>query len=389
MNWTAEDRRFLEEAFAVAEAGRGATSPNPVVGALLVKDGRVVGRGYHARCGAPHAERMALDEAGDESRGATLYVTLEPCSVHGRTPPCTDAIIDAGIVRVVAPCRDPNPHVDGGGFELLRLAGIEIDCGLLEERAERENAPYLTFQRKGRPYVRLKLACSLDGRIAGPESGARRISSPESQEEVHALRSRVDGVLVGVGTALADDPMLTDRRAVAGGRQPRRYVLDTEARLRPSCALVRTAGEIETYVVCAEDAEPHLAAALEERGVRIIQTPRGPGGVDLTEALRRIAGTSTLDLLCEGGAGVATSLLSAGLVDRVMLYIAPRVLGESGTPAFSALPEGALMDGSAFQNATWTTSGRDMRFEADVRLDAPGEAGADQGNREATGCSRD
>ncbi|MBD3367930.1 MAG: bifunctional diaminohydroxyphosphoribosylaminopyrimidine deaminase/5-amino-6-(5-phosphoribosylamino)uracil reductase RibD [Candidatus Eisenbacteria bacterium] len=388
MTWSDEDRRFLREAFAIAERGRGGTSPNPLVGAVVVRDGRIVGRGYHERCGGPHAERVALDEAGKLARGAALYVTLEPCSVHGRTPPCTERIVSAGIRRVVAPCCDPNPEVDGRGFETLRLAGVEVDAGLLRELAADQNAPYMTYRRTGRPYVRLKLACSLDGRIAGPSSGPRAISCPESLEEVHTLRSRVDGVLVGIGTALADDPMLTDRRDGRPGRQPRRFVLDTEARLATDSALVRTAGEVPTHVVCADDADAARRSELERLGVATIPAPRGPDGVDPRAALERIAARGTLDLLCEGGSSLATSLLARRLVDRLTLYIAPRLLGERGTPSFTQLPVEGLADGSCMRRVTWTQTGRDIRFEADLAAAAPADGPDAAFDRERSSCSR-
>jgi len=376
MDQNENDRLWMEEAFRLAGLARGRTAPNPLVGAVVVSNGRVVGRGYHACCGEPHAERVALDEAGELARGATLYVTLEPCSVHGRTPPCTEAIVGAGVSRVVAPLRDPNPDVNGSGFRTLRARGIEVDVGLLEERAERENAGYLTYRRTGLPYVRLKLACSLDGRISGPLNGTRAISCRESQREVHSLRGSVDGVLVGIGTVLADDPQLTDRRDGAGQRQPRRFVLDTEARLPLSAALVRNAGDIETYVVCAADADPGRIRALERLGLHALTTPRGRGGVDLTGALRRIGQVAALDLLCEGGGGIATSLVRDGLVDRITLYIAPRLLGEEGLPSFGRLGAAELADGSALRNPSWAQSGTDMRFEADIV--GPNETGKGQ-----------
>jgi len=394
MTWSTDDRRFLEEAFELAERGRGSTSPNPLVGAVVVSDGRIVGRGYHACCGGPHAERIALDEAGARARGATLYVTLEPCSVHGRTPPCTDAIVAAGIARVVAPMGDPNPDVDGRGFETLRSSGIVVDEGLLPEKAARQNRPYLTYRREGRPCVRLKLACSLDGRIAGPHSGPREISCAASQEQVHALRAAVDGVLVGIGTVLADDPQLTDRRTAGGERQPRRFVLDTEARLPATSALAKTAREIETTVLCADDADPCRRAALEDLGLRTLEVKRGPKGLDLADALGRIASASTLDLLCEGGASVATSLLGGGLVDRLTLFLSPRIIGEAGTPAFGALPAGPLSDGRCLAERQWTPSGTDIRFDAAVLRAEAGDSLCEDGRREhaeeeRTPCSQD
>ena len=359
------DESFMRRALELAERGRGATSPNPVVGAVIVRDGDVVGEGFHERCGGPHAEVNALAEASELASGATLYVTLEPCSVTGRTPPCTDAILAAGVARVVVPVEDPNPLISGRGISILRSAGVAVELGLLSDEALCLNAPYFKFRRTGLPFTTLKMAVSLDGRIAPPPGGPRWTSSSASRELVQAMRGESDCVMVGIGTVLADDPQLTDRRESAS-RTPARLVLDTELRIPPRSALVQSARSARTIVACAESADAGRRHALEGAGVEVWAIEREAHGVDIRQALSRAAEAGMLSVLAEGGAGVAGSLLDVGLVDRVAVFIAARFYGSEGTAALPALGEQWWARGAAFENCSWTEIGGDCLFRADV-----------------------
>jgi diaminohydroxyphosphoribosylaminopyrimidine deaminase/5-amino-6-(5-phosphoribosylamino)uracil reductase len=282
----------------------------------------VVGRGHHARAGGPHAEIEALRRAGARARGADLYTTLEPCDHHGRTPPCTLALIEAGVRRVFVGSRDPNPLVNGRGTGRLRRAGVEVVAGPLQAECDALNAPWFRFVASGRPFVTLKLAATLDGRIATSRGDSRWVSGPEARAWVHALRDRVDAVLVGSGTARADDPRLTCRLPGGGGRDPLRVVLDTGLRLPATLKLFRQRSAARTLVF-------HAARRPRAPGPRVDlqRCRRGPGGLDLREVLAALAARGVVHLLVEGGGAVAASLLGAGLVDRLALVLAPRVLG--------------------------------------------------------------
>ncbi len=325
-----DDSAFLR--LALAEAIKGTTSPNPHVGAVVLSpNGEIVGRGFHPRAGREHAEVMAIRAAGERARGGTLYVTLEPCNHHGRTPPCTDAIVAAGIERVVVGVRDPNPNVCGGGNAQLRAAGISV-TELSDEGCERVIRPFAKHAKTGRPWVRLKLAASLDGRIAAATGVSKWITGPEARRRVHQTRAMVDAIAVGVGTALADDPSLTvrDVPAIEGHDPPVRVVIDSAARVPVSSLLVRTAREIPTRVVVAEGAD---TSALEQRGVLVTRVPRGADGVDLAAALDALGKLSIVDLLVEGGAKLAGALIAHDLVDEVQWYVAPIALGDRGVPS--------------------------------------------------------
>ena len=323
-----------------ASRGLGRTAPNPAVGAVLVRGGRVVGRGHHARAGSPHAEIEALRAAGGRARGADLYTTLEPCNHFGRTPPCSVAVIEAGVARVFVGSRDPNPLVNGKGSSRLRRAGVEVVAGPLQAECDALNAPWFRFIASGRPFVTLKVAATLDGRIATAAGDSRWVSGPEARAWVHRLRDRVDAVLVGRGTALADDPRLTTRLPGGGGRDPLRVVLDTGLALPASLRLFRQRSPARTLVL-------HAAARTRRLGpgVDLQRCPRGPGGLDLGAALALLAARGVVHLLVEGGGAVAASLLAAGLVDRLALVLAPRVLGGGlgwGGEAGPATMAGAL-----------------------------------------------
>lgn len=324
----------MARALALAARGLGRTSPNPAVGAVVVRGDRVVGEGWHRAAGTPHAEAIAIQRAGAEARGATLYVTLEPCSHRGRTPPCADAVIASGVARVVAAMRDPNPQVNGRGFRKLRDAGIAVEEGLLADRAARLNEGFISRLRTGRPFVLLKLALTVDGRANA--AGRRYLTGPVARKEVHRLRDRNDAVLVGIGTVLADDPQLTVRDV--RGRDPLRVVVDTEARTPLSSRVVRVTDPQRTLVLVARDAEPRRVNRLRDKGVLLATLPRDRrGGLDLAAALRWLGDQGVNSVLAEPGPRLASALVRDGLADRMLLYVTP-VLAGSGAPAFDGLP---------------------------------------------------
>jgi len=318
----------MARALELARRGHGQTSPNPLVGAVICSDGGSVGEGYHARLGDAHAEVAALRAAGERARGATLYVTLEPCNHRGRTPACTDAIISAGISRVVTATHDPNPDA-AGGAERLRAAGITVDLGVLETEARELNAAFFHSFSSERPFVTLKLAISLDGAIAGAKGAKQWITSESSRAEVHRLRAGSDAIAVGVQTALADDPELTVRAALRPRRPPVRIVFDHTARLPAESVLARTARDIPTLVVTAINVA--LPAELAEKGVEAMPAH------DLGDALRQLRKRGVLSLMVEGGAGLAASFLGSRCVDRLIIFQAPVILGERSLKAFSGV----------------------------------------------------
>ena len=325
----------MATALALAERGLGNVWPNPAVGCVLVKEGRIVGRGWTRPGGRPHAETEALARAGDAARGSTAYVTLEPCAHHGRTPPCTTALIAAGIARCVVATVDPDPRVDGRGLGQLRAAGIEVEVGCLAEPARRLAAGFLIRVRHGRPLVALKLAMSVDGRIAAATGHSQWITGPTARQAAHGLRLAHDAVMVGSGTVLADDPMLTCRLPGVR-RQPVRVVLDRRLRLPVDAALVRTAGDTATWVFTRGHRRRRIVD-LEAAGVGVF--PLAAAGPDdaLREALALLAGQGITRVLVEGGTGLATALIRGGLVDRLYLFTAPLVIGGDGLPAVAGL----------------------------------------------------
>jgi diaminohydroxyphosphoribosylaminopyrimidine deaminase/5-amino-6-(5-phosphoribosylamino)uracil reductase len=328
-----EHQRFMRRALQLAERGRGHVNPNPVVGAVVVRRGRVVGEGWHRALGEPHAEAMALAHAGARARGATMYVTLEPCAHSGRTPPCVDAMIASGIRHCIVGVRDPHRIVNGRGLRRLRAAGIRVEVGTLGDEVAQQLAGYLSTHARGRPRVTLKLAVSLDGRIA-PAGGfarhgaARWLTGPRARRAGHRLRSLADAVVVGSGTARADDPRLT-ARAVGASRQPLRVVCDTRLRLPHSLRLFRL-GRGTIVACCARKAPRVRQHQLERLGVTVWRLPATSRGVSPRVLLRRLARAGCHDVLLEGGATLAASWLRAGVVDRIALFTAPRVLGAGG-----------------------------------------------------------
>ncbi len=357
------DDEFLRLAFDLAEIAEGDTSPNPLVGAVVVRDGEIVGRGYHRRFGGPHAEVFALDEAGERAEGATLYVTLEPCGHFGKTPPCAERIVEAGIARVVASIEDPNPLVSGRGLATLRSAGIDVEVGRLRDVATRQNEIFLKYVRTGTPFVHLKLATSLDGRIATRTGDARWISGRPAQILVHRWRRRHAAVLVGIGTVLADDPQLTVRHVI--GRQPVPVVLDARGRLPLTARLLAGA---RRPIVAASQVDPARRAELESVGCRVWELPSERGGVDLPRLLTQLGGAGIDSVLVEGGGETASSLLAAGLVDRVSFIIAPIVIGgRDAVPAVGGTGIERLADAIGLADVTTQWVGSDLVYSGLVR----------------------
>ena len=315
--------QWMERALALAERGRGAVEPNPVVGAVVVREGAAAGEGWHQRCGQAHAEVNALAVAGTAARGATLYVTLEPCCHHGKTPPCTDAIVRAGVRRVVAAMQDPFPLVRGRGLEILRSAGVEVEVGLGEAAARRLNAPFLKLLGTGRPYVHLKWAMTLDGKIATRGGDSKWISNEASRRLVHELRGRVDAIIVGIGTAVADDPRLTARPP--GPRTATRIVLDSRGRLPPGSVLAQTAHDVPTLVVTATDIP--IPTALQGLGCEVLAVAGEAGRPSVDALLAELGRRRMTNVLVEGGAAVLGSFLDARAVDEVHVFIAPLLAG--------------------------------------------------------------
>lgn len=320
---------FMARALALARRGLGCTSPNPAVGAVLERGGRIVGEGYHRRAGLPHAEVDALKRAGRAARGATLYVTLEPCNHAGRTPPCTDALLAAGVSRVVVATPDPNPVTDGQGIRRLRRAGIAVTVGVRADEARALNLPFEKRIRSGLPYVVAKAAQSLDGKIATARGESRWISSEASRREAHAWRSRVDAVMVGISTVLADDPRLTARGAAARLHQPIRVVVDSRLRIPLSARCLARGG---TAIVATTISSGQKARALARRGVEVLRFPASGGRVPLTALCRRLATFGVASILLEGGGELLGSAFDARLVDQVAWFVAPAIVGGRAAP---------------------------------------------------------
>ena len=355
-----DDTDNMRAALALARRGLGSTWPNPSVGCVLVHDGRVVGRATTAPGGRPHAERLALERAGAAARGATAYVTLEPCAHHGRTPPCADALIEAGVARVVIGCGDPYPAVAGAGIGRLRAAGLDVVTGVLEADALAVHAGFLHRVQTGRPLVTLKLATTLDGKIGTRSGESQWITGIAARRHAHALRAQHDAVMVGVGTVLSDDPELTCR--INGFRRgpDLRIVADSHLRTPLMSRVVASAREIPTWLLHAPDADPVRLAAFRETGVTLLAVPIAEPGIDLATALARLGEAGLTSVLVEGGAQLASALLRAGLVDRIAWYHAPSVMGGDGLPAAAAFGLQHLDAMPRFERIGLRTLGRDL-----------------------------
>ena len=351
----------MRAALALAARGLGRTWPNPAVGCVLVRDGVAVGRGWTQPGGRPHAETEALARAGDAARGATAYVSLEPCSHTGKTPPCAEALIAAGIGRAVVAVEDPDPRVSGRGIAMLRAAGIHVERGPCAEEAAELNAGFFLRIKRGRPLVSLKLATSLDGRIATHSGDSRWITGEAARRRAHGLRATHDAILVGTGTALADDPELTCRLPGLNERSPVRVVLDRQLRLPAGAKLLATAQDVPTWVVTAAAADPARRRALEGAGVEIIEVATVPDGrLSVSATLQALGARGITRLLLEGGSALAASLLRQDLVDRLYWFRSASVIGGDGLAAAAALGVEQLFDAKLFARIETETLGADM-----------------------------
>jgi diaminohydroxyphosphoribosylaminopyrimidine deaminase/5-amino-6-(5-phosphoribosylamino)uracil reductase len=350
----------MAAALGLARRGLGATWPNPAVGCVLVQDGAEGGRGWTAPGGRPHAETRALIAAGPAARGATAYVTLEPCSHHGHTPPCADALIEAGNARAVVAVTDPDPRVNGSGIARLRAAGIAVREGVLAEPAAELLAGFFSRVLRNRPLVTLKLATTLDGRIATRTGESRWITGPEARRAAHALRGQHDAVMVGVGTVLADDPMLDCRLPGYAAAPAVRVVADSHLRTHLTARLIATAARLPTLVLHREGADAARRLALEEAGVRTLEVGGSEAGIDLPQALAALATAGLTSVLVEGGGRLAASLLRQRLVDRLAWFHAPAVMGGDGWPAAQAMGLAALADMPRFRRTAARPLGPDM-----------------------------
>lgn len=335
-------------ALSLGRRGQGQTWPNPAVGCVIVKQGRIVGRGWTAPGGRPHAEPQALARAGSAARGATAYVSLEPCAHHGRTPPCADALIAAGIARVVAPVQDSDPRVEGRGFARLRAAGVEVTKGVMAAEAARDLAGFFLRIREGRPRITLKLATSFDGRIATATGDSQWITGPLARRYVHALRARHDAVMVGAGTARADDPSLTVR-GLGITRQPVRIVVSRRLDLPLTGILARTARDTPVWLCHGPNADPRLIAAWDGLGARLIPCAVQAGQIDPTALLQALGEAGLTSVFCEGGGALAASLIAAGLVDELIGMTAGVLIGAEGRPGLATLGIAKLVQAPRFE----------------------------------------
>ena len=334
----------MQIALDLATKGEGFTSPNPIVGAVVVKDNEVVGSGYHKAVGGPHAEVNAIDAAGESAKGATLYVTLEPCNHTGRTPPCTLKILEAGIIRVVFAMKDPNPKVTGSGAEFLKKQGIHVKSGVCTERAEKQNEAFSKYVRTGRPFVIVKCASTLDGRIATRTGDSKWISGEKSRRFVHRLRHAVDAIMVGVNTVQMDDPSLTTRLPGMRGKDPVRIILDTHLSIDPDARVLQQISTSETILVAGRGIDQDKIAALEKTGVRVIESSLKNDVIDMYSLMERLGDMQITSLLIEGGSRIIASAFGARIVDKLLFFYAPKILGgDDGVPICSG-PGAQLMN---------------------------------------------
>lgn len=365
------DERYMRRALALAEYGAGGVNPNPLVGAVLVKDGRVAGEGWHEKCGGLHAERNALKNRTESVCGATMYVTLEPCCHYGRTPPCTEAILQHKIARVVVGCLDPNEKVAGQGVEILRAHGVAVDTGVLEAECRRQNEVFMHYITTKRPFVVLKYAMTLDGKIAAHTGDSRWVSGPESRAHTHEMRNRLSAIMVGIGTVLADDPMLSCRMGIKYsplrvGRDPIRVVCDSHLRIPLDSTLVRTARAIP-LIVAHVDGSREKEEALRAAGADVWRCAARDGRVDLCGLMARLGGAQIDSVLLEGGGALHWAALEAGVVQKVQAYIAPKLIGGAGAKS----PVGGagfakMADALALRDTKLTQLGSDLLWEGYV-----------------------
>lgn len=360
MTFSTADRDAMARALALAEQGLATTTPNPRVGCVIVRDGAIIGEGWHRRAGEPHAEILALAAAGEAARGATAYVTLEPCAHFGRTPPCADALIAAGLTRVVAAMTDPNPKVAGRGLDRLRAAGVKADCGLLADEAHELNIGFISRMTRGRPWLRLKAAATLDGKTALENGVSQWITGPEARTDGHRWRARACAILTGIGTVKADDPRLTVRDHPCE-RQPLRILLDPQLEVAPAARILQGA---PTLIVTAADNNAARARQLTESGHHVLTLPSQDGRIDLPALMHELAALELNEIHGEAGATLNGALLAAGYVDELLLYLAPMAVGNAARGMFD-LPALTALDGAVrFEVRECRQIGKDLRVVA-------------------------
>ncbi len=365
---TVDDVTYIERAIALAERGRGLVSPNPMVGAVVVREGRIVGEGYHEGPGRRHAEVVALAAAGKAATGASLYVSLEPCNHFGRTGPCTEAIIDAGVTRVVSAMTDPNPIVDGRGYETLRRGGVEVHAGVLAEEAERQNEAYAKHVRTGVPYVTWKMAASLDGKVAARDGTSRWITGEAARSDVHRLRAASDAIVVGAGTALADDPSLTVRAPGYAGRPPLRVLVDARGRVPATGDLFDDAAP--TLVATTSAASVERRGAWRDAGAEVVEFENEGDRVPLDALLQHLGKRDVQSVLLEGGPTLAWSAVEDGVVDKLIIYLAPRLIGGRDAPTvLGGRGFAPIANALALRIRSFDLVGHDLKVEADVHRD--------------------
>jgi diaminohydroxyphosphoribosylaminopyrimidine deaminase/5-amino-6-(5-phosphoribosylamino)uracil reductase len=355
---------FMRKALVLAAKGIGRTAPNPAVGCVIVRDGVIVGEGWHRKAGTPHAEVHALLAAGERAPGADAYVTLEPCSHVGRTPPCADALIQARVARVFVGMVDPNPLVSGSGIDKLREAGIQVECGILESRCRDINRPFIKHVTTGLPFVTLKSALTLDGKTATCSGDSKWVSSDISRKYVHRLRSLVDAVMVGVGTVVADDPLLTSR--IRGGRDPLRVIVDSSLRIPPASRVLSVASKASTIIATTPGSAAE-GAPVSQWGAELLECKDSAGKVDLHDLLRRLGRRGVQSVMLEGGALLAAAFLRERLIDRCLFFYAPKVLGSDGIGLFSGPGTMRMEDAIPLVNLRVRRVGGDILVEGEPR----------------------
>ncbi len=362
-----QSEQFMQRAIDLARKGLGRTAPNPPVGAVLVRDGKIVGEGFHPAAGQPHAEVFALRDAGALALGADLYVTLEPCCHHGRTGPCTEALINAGVARIYVGAQDPNPLVAGKGVERLRQAGVDVISNVLMSESQSLIAPFIKSISHGLPYVVFKAAMTLDGKTATSDGDSQWISCAASRELVHQLRDQVDGIMVGSGTVNTDDPRLTTRLAGGGGRDPVRIVFDGSLTTSPQATLYTQSSEAKTVLVTASDHTEKVLQHYRALGVEIIQVPRTADGLNLPAAMVELGKMNLQYLLLEGGSILGGAMMRADLVDRVMIFVTPKIIGGDGYSLLSGEGVASISDTWSLINLRARQIDTDILIEGEVQ----------------------
>jgi diaminohydroxyphosphoribosylaminopyrimidine deaminase / 5-amino-6-(5-phosphoribosylamino)uracil reductase len=358
-----EDRKYIRRAISLAKRGMGWVNPNPLVGAVILKNGRIIGQGYHAFFGGPHAEIAAFENAAENVKGATLYVTLEPCSHFGKTPPCTDAIIAKGIKKVVVGMKDPNPLVNGNGLKVLRDAGIEVVTGIEEASILKMNERFIKYITTGKPFCTLKTAMTLDGKIATVENASRWISCEDSRKQVHELRQEYSAVMVGINTVLYDDPLLNTRRARTKSKDPLKVIVDSSGKISPELKVLKMNPQL-VIIATTDKMEMNKKRDLERLGAQVIVCPQKEGKVDLGTLMFSLGKMGIDSVLLEGGSTIAFTALMSGIVDKVVSFIAPKIIGGAGAPSpvgGIGLPK--MEDAIAVKNWNYRKMGTDIMIE--------------------------